>query len=97
MRYEDVVTDLPLLAPKHDDRHRLRAEAHGREAAAFMFALPEEGFAGFLYPLVDNQGMAGSAVCLFGPSIARPIKERFDEIAVPDSMTFKDWEFAGLR
>ena len=96
MRYEDVLTDLPLVAAEHDDRHRLRTEAHCREAAAFMFALPEEGLAGFLYPWVNNKSMAGSAVCLFGPSIAEPIQERFDEVAVPDSMTFKDWNVRRL-
>ena len=96
MRYEDIVTDLPMLAAEHDDRHRLRPEAHCREAAAFMFAVPNEGIAGFLYPWVDNKGMAGSAVCLFGPAIATPIKERFEEIAVPDSMSFHDWDVRGL-
>lgn len=95
MRYEDVAADLPPVANEHDDRHRLRPP-HGREACAFMFQLPEEGFAGFLYPWVNNQGMAGSAVCLFGPSIAEPIKERFDEVAVPDSMTFRHWDVRGL-
>ena len=96
MRYEDIVTDLPMVAAEHDDRHRLRPEPFCREAAAFMFAIPEEGIAGFLYPSVTNQGMASSAVCLFGPAIATPIKERFEAIAVPDSMSFRDWNVAGL-
>lgn len=96
MRYDDIVSDLPMLAVEHDDRHRLRPEAYCREAAAFMFAIPNEGIAGFLYPWVDNKGMAGSAVCLFGPAIATPITERFEEIAVPDSMSFQDWDVRGL-
>lgn len=96
MLYEDIVTDLPVVADEHDDRHNLRPQAHCREAAAFMFQLPDEGIAGFLYPWVDNKGMAGSAVCVFGPAIDVPIKERFEEVAVPDSMTFKNWDVRGL-
>lgn len=96
MRYEDISTDIPPVADEHDDRHRLRPAAHGREAAAFMFQLPDEGIAGFLYPWVNNQGMAGSAVCLFGPAIETPIKERFEDMPVPDTMTFHDWSTRGF-
>lgn len=97
VRFEDVVTDFPVVGIEHDDRHKLRTEADCREAAAFMFALPESGIAGFLYPWVDNRGMAGSAVCLFGPALSTPIKERFEEIAIPDEMTFRDWDVRGLK
>lgn len=96
MDFGQIETDFPRVADEHDERHRLSPEAFSREAAAFMFALPDDGIAGFLYPWVDNKGLAGSAVCLFGPSIETPIKERFDAVAVPDDMGFADWQVGGL-
>lgn len=96
MAFDGIISDVPELADEHDDRHRLGTERHAREAAAFMFALPDNGIAGFLYPWVDNQGLAGSAVCLFGPAIETPIKERFTDVTVPDEMNFHDWRVGGL-
>ena len=96
MSFEDVLTDLPEVAVEHDDRHRLRWDDYSREATAFMFALPDEGIGGVLYPWVDSKGLAGSAVCLFGPFTETPINERFEEVAVSDDMSFRDWHVRGL-
>ena len=62
MAFDDIISDIPVVADEHDDRHRLGSERHAREAAAFMFALPDDGVAGFLYPWVDNKGVASTSI-----------------------------------
>lgn len=41
MNFDDIITDLPAVPDADDNRHALRPEPHCREAAAFMFELPE--------------------------------------------------------
>jgi hypothetical protein len=96
VRYEAIETDLPALGAEHDNRHILSPEPHHREAAAFMFQLPEHGLAGFLYPWVNNAGMAGAAACVFGPGLKVPVKERFEEVPVSPAMDFRAWEVKGM-
>lgn len=96
MNFDDIITDLPAVPDADDNRHALRPEPHCREAAAFMFELPEHGIGGFLYPWVNNDGTAGSAVVLFGPGVGESIQERFEAEAVPDNMDFHDWRVRGL-
>ena len=96
MSFENIATDMPALAVEHDNRHTLRNEPHAREAVVFMLELPEHGIAGFVYPWVNAKGLASAAVCMFGPGVGDPVQERFEEVAVPDDMDFRDWRVAGL-
>jgi hypothetical protein len=83
---------------EHDNRHQLPQLPHYREAAVFMLELPEAGIAGFIYPWVSAEGMASAAICIFGPGVENgPIQERFEEVAVPSSMDFHDWQVRGLH
>lgn len=61
-----------------------------------MFQIPEEDVAGFLYPWVNNDGTAGSAVVLFGGGIGDPIMERFEAEEIPAGMDFDDWRVRGF-
>jgi hypothetical protein len=96
MSYDDIVNDLPPVPVEDDNRHKLRPADHCREAAAFMFQLPEQDIAGFIYPWVDNKGLAGGAVYVFGDGVHTPIKERSDKVPVPEGMDFKNWHAGGL-
>ena len=96
MSFDDIITDFPAVPQADDNRHALRPEPHCREAAAFMFELPEHGIGGFLYPWINNDGTAGSAVVLFGTGVGESIQERFEAEAVPDDMDFHDWRVRGL-
>lgn len=97
MAFENITTSLPAFGVEHDNRHRLRDEAHAREAVVFMLQVPEHGIAGFIYPWINANGTASAAVCLFGPGIGEPIQERFEEVPVPADMDFYDWRVGGLE
>ncbi|MES2493330.1 MAG: hypothetical protein V4579_08640 [Pseudomonadota bacterium] len=96
MPFEQIRSTIPAFAAEHDNRHKLRPEAHAREAIALMLQLPEQGIAGFIYPWINANGTASAAICLFGPGVGDPIQERFEEVAVPADMDFHDWQVDGL-
>lgn len=96
MAFEHIRSTIPVFAEEHDNRHQLRDEPHSREAIALMLQLPDQGIAGFIYPWINANGTASAAICLFGPGLAEPIQERFEEVAVPAGMDFYDWQVAGL-
>lgn len=96
MAFENIASTIPEFAAEHDNRHRLRDEAHAREAIALMLQLPEQGIAGFIYPWINANGTASAAICLFGPGLPEPIQERFEEVAVPAEMDFYNWQVGGL-
>jgi hypothetical protein len=97
MGFEQITSTIPAYDDVHDNRHRLRNEPHAREAIALMLQLPERGLAGFIYPWINADGTASAAVTLFGPGLATPIEERFEEVAVSPEMDFSDWRVAGLH
>jgi hypothetical protein len=96
MAFEHIRSTIPQFADEHDNRHKLRDEPHAREAVALMLQVPDRGIAGFIYPWINANGTASAAVTLFGPGMPAPIEERFEEVAVPSEMDFRNWQVAGL-
>ncbi|MCK9505830.1 MAG: hypothetical protein M0Q95_16840 [Porticoccaceae bacterium] len=97
MAFENITSDLPPFAIEHDNRHDLSAYPNSREAAAYMLSLPEQGIAGLMYTWVTWEGKASVATCIFGDGIGEKIEERFEEISVPKTMDFYDWQVKGLH
>ncbi|GGY92447.1 DUF7064 domain-containing protein [Novosphingobium colocasiae] len=98
MRYEDVTTDCALLDPADDGRHKLRDEPLARESTVFCIELPEHGIAGWVYPRVTGDGLAGGTICAFGPGVpGGSIFESFRNVPVADDACFKDWDVGGVR
>ena len=96
--YEQVTSDCAPLDPKDDGRHRLRNEPMARESTVFCIELPEHGIAGWVYPRVTVDGMAGGTICAFGPGVpGGSIFESFRNIPVPESACFTDWNVGGVR
>ncbi len=94
----DTTTDLPALAPAHDNRHSLGSDSRARESLVYLIQVPEERIGGFVYTWVTGGGLAGAAVCLFGPGIGdNPLFDRCDGIAVADDADFTDWRIGGLH
>lgn len=91
-------SDVPVLAEKHDNRHKLANSELARESLAFIIQEPSSGLGGFLYTWVNGSGKAGAALCLFGEALGdTPIFEVRDGIVVADTMDFYDWQVGGLR
>jgi len=83
---------------EHHDRHRLRREALARESIAYMFQLPEDGIAGYLYTWVNGESVAGSALFLYGPAVgAEPIEVLVNGVEMPEDQGFDDWQVGGLH
>ena len=83
---------------KHHDRHRLRREALARESIAYMFQLPDDGIAGYLYTWVNGESVAGSALFLYGPAVGEePIEVLVNGIEMPEDQGFDDWQVGGLH
>jgi len=81
------------LVPAHDERHQLDAgRPDVRESVVWVLPLPEHGLGLVAYTWVDAFGKAGTAGIAFGPRLAEPVFERFDDIAVPGEMGFDDWQ-----
>lgn len=83
------------VADEHDNRHKLKKDAASRDSIALMLLIPEQNVAGWVYPTVNGEGVAVTAVCLFGDAFESPIFEQFSE-AVPAEMDFYDWKTGGL-
>lgn len=80
------------LSPADDGRHVLDGDRDlMRESLVWVVPLAAEGLGLVAYTWVDAFGMAGTAGIAFGPKLSAPIFERFDDIPVPDAMTFDDW------
>ncbi len=69
MNYEAVTSDCAPLDPVHDGRHKLRDEPLARESTVFCIMLPEHGIAGWVYPRVTGEGLAGGTICAYGPGV----------------------------
>jgi hypothetical protein len=83
---------------KHHDRHQLRREALARESLAYMFQLPDEGLAGYLYTWVNGESVAGSALFLYGPAVGEePIEVLVNGIQMPEDQGFDDWRVGGMH
>ena len=83
---------------RHHDRHRLRREPLARESLAYMFQLPDEGLAGYLYTWVNGESVAGSALFLYGPAVGeKPIEFLVNGIEMPEDQEFDDWQVGGLH
>jgi hypothetical protein len=83
---------------KHHDRHRLRDEELQRESVAYMFQLPEDGVAGYLYTWVNGKSVAGSALFLYGPAIGdTPIEVLTLGVDMPLEQGFDDWKVGPLH
>ena len=68
-----------------------------RESLAYLIPLPEHGLGIIYYTFVhalgkDGQARAGAMMIVFGPSVEKPIFEVCDNIFVPDSLAFDNWE-----
>jgi len=82
----------------HHSRHRLRREPLARESLAYMFQLPDDGVAGYLYSWVDGESIAGSALFLYGPAIGdEPIEVLVTGIEVPYDQGFDDFRVGGMH
>jgi hypothetical protein len=82
----------------HHSRHRLRREALQRESLAYMFQLPDEGLAGYLYSWVDGESVAGSALFMYGPAIGEePIEFLVTGVKVPEDQGFDDFRVGGMH
>lgn len=77
----------------HDDRHELPDGLElQRESVPYVFALPDEGIAGYSYTWVDREGEAGSTFALYGPTVGEtPIVASTGGVAVAPDMGFGDW------
>ncbi|HZZ46470.1 MAG TPA: hypothetical protein VFE65_06270 [Pseudonocardia sp.] len=86
------------IAPADDARHVLdKDRAFMRESLVWVVPLAAEGLGLVAYTWVDAFGKAGTAGIAFGPRLESPIFERFDDIPVPDDMTFGDWKAGPVR
>lgn len=96
MEFENIRSTVPAVPVEDDNRHTLRDVPHCREAVALMFQVPEQDIAGFLYFWVTKDGKAGAAAVMIGDGLDAPISERFEEVPVPATMDFHDWQVNGL-
>lgn len=86
------------LDPIHDERHRLRQDPLARESLAYLFTLPAEGLAAFVYTWVNGESKAGSALCVYGPGVGdEAVLEIADGITVPIEQGFRDWRVGGVH
>jgi hypothetical protein len=84
------------LDARDDRRHRPADASKSRDSLFFNLILPEEDLGLQIYTWVDQDGVAGRQVALFGPD-RRPVAlEVEQEIAMGDA-DFDDWDAAGLR
>ncbi len=82
----------------HHSRHRLRREELARESLAYLFQLPDDGVAGYLYSWVNDESVAGSALFLYGPTIGEePIEVLVNGIEVPEEQGFDDFRVGGMH
>ncbi|HEY5855671.1 MAG TPA: hypothetical protein VIW24_16895 [Aldersonia sp.] len=68
-----------------------------RESLAYLVPIPSARLGVIFYTWVhangpDERARAGSALIVFGPGVGDPIFDVHDNIAVPDSMGFDDWQ-----
>jgi hypothetical protein len=83
---------------KHHDRHQLRREPLARESIAYLFQLPDEQIAGYLYTWVNGESVAGSALFLYGPAVGdEPIEFLVNGVEMPLDQGFDDWQVGGLH
>ena len=81
------------LTPADDGRHTLDPNrALMRESLVWVVPLATEGLGLVAYTWVDAFGKAGTAGIAFGPRLRSPIFERFDDIPVPNDLTFDSWK-----
>ncbi|MBU0538717.1 MAG: hypothetical protein KKF24_11740 [Gammaproteobacteria bacterium] len=93
-----LTTDIRALDPIHDNRHKLGTGPLARESMAYMIQIPEEQIGGFIYTWINGEGLAGSAVTLYGPGIGpEPLLEKFDGIAMSPDADFFDWRVKNLH
>jgi hypothetical protein len=86
------------MDPLHHDRHALRREPLQRESIAYLFQLPHEGIAGYLYTWVNGESVAGSALFMYGPGIGEePIEFLVNGVEMPFDQGFDDWQVGGLH
>jgi hypothetical protein len=82
----------------HHSRHRLQREALQRESLAYMFQLPDDGVAGYLYSWVDGESVAGSALFMYGPAIGEePMEFLVTGVEVPEDQGFDDFRVGGIH
>lgn len=82
----------------HHSRHQLTPDPLSRESLAYMFQLPGEGIAGYLYVWVDGASVAGSALFMYGPGIGdEPVDILVTNVEVPREATFDDFRVGGLH
>lgn len=82
----------------HISRHKLGEDELQRESIAYMFQLPEDGVAGYLYTWVNGQGRAGSAVFVYGPAVGEvPIELLTNGVLKGADDDFDDWTVGDLR
>jgi hypothetical protein len=86
------------MDPIHHSRHRLRPDPLQRESLAYMFQLPDDGIAGYLYSWVNGHSVAGSALFLYGPAVGdTPIEFLVTGQEVPQDQGFDDFRVGGLQ
>jgi hypothetical protein len=95
--FEHITSDISTLPPEDENRHDLSALPGTREAAVYMLPLPEYDGAGIIYTWVTSEGKAGASVTFFGPGLGETIDERVDQIDVPATMDFYNWDVGGLQ
>jgi hypothetical protein len=79
---------------EHAFRHKLAPD--GRESLAHMLIMPEHGLVGFIYPSIRANGEGKGRASLFGPGLAEPIHETFEE-PVADDAGFDDLRMSQLE
>lgn len=98
MKFEDITSDIAPLDPIDDRRHTLRKDPLVRESLVYTLEFPEEKIAGWVYPRVGSDGMAGGIFCAFGDGVkGGAIFETFQDVPVPDTMDFTDWKAGGCE
>jgi hypothetical protein len=96
--FERITSDLAHFDTIHENRHDLSALPGTREAAVYMLPLPEYDLACILYTWVTSDGKAGSSCSFFGEGIGgEKIDERVDQVSVPPTMDFYDWDVGGFQ
>lgn len=86
------------MDPKHQWRHELAREELQRESIAYMFQLPDDGIAGYLYTWVNGLGSAGSAMFMYGPAVGEePIEVLVTSHPMPPEANFDDWQVGNLH
>lgn len=98
MKEPSSYRSIAVLAPIHDGRHALGADALARESIPYVISLPEQQLGAFVYTWVNREHRAGSICVIYGPGLDTPaIVEATDDVPMAPEFNFDDWQVGALE